>query len=161
MDGIDLVVDQWAQEKPDLDCSGMALIGRIMRLTVHCGNKILQCHKSYGLKPGEFDVLATLLRSGNNYCLTPSQLISAMMLTSGAMTNRLDKLEMKRLITRVHSKQDRRSVSIGLTEQGQSLINEVIEAHAKIQNELVASLSESEKPALNKLLKTWLSDFES
>jgi len=161
MDGIDLVIEQWAEEKPDLDCSGMALFGRIMRLTAHCGNKILQCHKSYGLKPGEFDVLATLLRSGNNYCLTPSQLISTMMLTSGAMTNRLDKLEIKGLITRIHSKQDRRSVSIALTELGKKLIDKVIKDHVKIQNSLISSLSESEKPALNTLLKTWLSDFES
>ena len=161
MDGLDLVVTQWEKEKPHLDCSSMELIGRVMRLSKHFETKLAQCHKSYNLKSGEFDVLATLLRSGEDYCLTPSMLINSMMLTSGAMTNRLDKLEMMGLIVRVHSKQDRRSVSVALSERGKTLINQVIIDHVKLQQELVESLSEKNKPALNKILKIWLGDFES
>jgi DNA-binding MarR family transcriptional regulator len=160
MDGLDRVVQQWSKEKPQLDTDAMQLIGRLMRLSKHFESQIALCHKSYGLKPGEFDVLATLLRSGGNYCLTPSQLINSMVLTSGAMTNRLDKLEIKGLIQRVHSKQDRRSVSVALSEIGILLISEVIEEHVKVQLQLVASMSESEKPVMNDMLKTWLGQFE-
>ncbi|WP_413701792.1 MarR family winged helix-turn-helix transcriptional regulator [Psychromonas sp. KJ10-10] len=160
MDGLDKVVQQWTKEKPHLETDAMQLIGRVMRLSKHFESRIALCHKSFGLKPGEFDVLATLLRSGDNYCLTPSQLINSMVLTSGAMTNRLDKLEIKGLIQRVHSKQDRRSVSVALSEAGIVLINEVIEEHVKVQLQLVSSLSETDKPLLNKMLKTWLGQFE-
>ncbi|WP_019612746.1 MarR family winged helix-turn-helix transcriptional regulator [Psychromonas ossibalaenae] len=161
MDGLERVTAQWAKEKPHLDTSAMQLIGRVMRLNKHFESKIALCHKSYDLKLGEFDVLATLLRSGNDYYLTPSQLISSMMLTSGAMTNRLDKLEAKGLIIRVHNKQDRRSISVALSEAGIKLTNEVIEQHVKVQQELVSSLSETDQPVLNQLLKTWIGQFES
>ncbi|MGL1957565.1 MAG: MarR family transcriptional regulator [Colwellia sp.] len=160
MDRLDLVANQWAKEKPHLDTSAMQLIGRVIHLSKHYENKIALCHKSYNLKLGEFDVLATLLRSGNDYCLTPSQLINSMMLTSGAMTNRLDKLEIKGLIKRVHCKQDRRSISVGLTKTGTALINELIEKHVKVQQTLVSSISETDKPHLNQLLKSLLAQFE-
>ncbi|AQS40305.1 transcriptional regulator, MarR family [Shewanella psychrophila] len=161
MDGLDRVVAQWKQEKPHLDSMPMSLIGRLMRLSKYLEAQIAECHKAYDLKPGEFDVIATLRRSGGDYCLTPSELIDSMMLTSGAMTNRLSRLESKGLIERVNSKEDRRSVSVALTEQGLSLIDRAIEDHSELQQELVASLSESEKPALNGLLKTWLAQYES
>jgi DNA-binding MarR family transcriptional regulator len=109
---------------------------------------------------GEFDVLATLRRNGKPYTLTPSVLLSSMMLTSGAMTNRLDKLESKDLIARVHSTEDRRSVSVGLTKKGLAIIDEAIEVHVKIQHKLVANLSDTELPELNQLFKTWLAGFE-
>lgn len=160
MDGLDLVVAQWAKEKPDLDCETMALIGRMLRLTKHYESKIAQCHKSFNLKSGEFDVLATLLRSGEPYCLTPSLLISSMMLTSGAMTNRLDRLEMRGLIERIHSKQDRRSVSVALTEQGKELINRALDEHVKVQHTLVAALSKSDRLELNGMLRSLLGQFE-
>lgn len=160
MDKLDRVVEQWEKEKPHLDTSAMQLIGRIMQLCKHFENQIALCHKSYNLKMGEFDVLATLRRSGNHYCLTPAQLINSMMLTSGAMTNRLDKLEIKGLIKRVHSKQDRRSVTVGLTETGIALINKVIEEHVNLQHELVSSLPEKDRSYLNGVLKTLLAQFD-
>ncbi|MEI6894359.1 MAG: MarR family transcriptional regulator [Colwellia sp.] len=160
MDKLDLVVDQWAKEKPHLDTSAMQLIGRVIHLSKHYESHIALCHKAYNLTLGEFDVLATLLRSGNGYCLTPSQLINSLMLTSGAMTNRLDKLEMKGLIERVHSKEDRRSISVSLSKKGTVLINEVIEEHVKVQQALVSSLAETDKASLNQALKTLLAPFE-
>lgn len=160
MDRLDHVAEQWAKEKPHLDTSAMQLIGRVMHLSKHYENQIALCHKAYDLKMGEFDVLATLRRAGNHYCLTPAQLINSMMLTSGAMTNRLDKLETKGLIKRTHSKQDRRSVSVGLTKTGVELINKLIVEHVDVQNELVSSLPEKEKLYLNGLLKTLLGKFE-
>ena len=98
MDAIDRVVEQWAKEKPDLETEPMAIMGRVMRIAKYMETQVADLHKQYDMKLGEFDVLATLRRSGKPYRLTPSELIGSMMLTSGAMTNRLDKLEAKGLI---------------------------------------------------------------
>ncbi|MDD8060137.1 MULTISPECIES: MarR family winged helix-turn-helix transcriptional regulator [Shewanella] len=160
MEDVDKVVAQWATEKPHLDTVPMALLGRFLRLHKHLEAEISACHKQFGLTMGEFDVLATLRRNGEPYILTPSILLSSMMLTSGAMTHRLDKLEAKQLIVRTHSTEDRRSVSVGLTNKGLTVIDAMIEQHVLVQHKLVASLSTSEVPALNQLLKTWLTAFE-
>ncbi|AZG74865.1 MarR family winged helix-turn-helix transcriptional regulator [Shewanella livingstonensis] len=160
MEDIDRVVAQWGEQKPHLDTAPMAILGRFLRLQKHIEAEISACHKQFDLTMGEFDVLATLRRAGQPYTLTPSGLLSSMMLTSGAMTNRLDKLESKHLIARVHSTEDRRSVSVGLTKKGLAVIDEAIEQHVLIQHKLVKSLPDSDVPALNQLLKTWLTGFE-
>jgi len=160
MDKIDLVVSQWAQEKPHLDTIPMALIGRLLRLSKHIENATVECHKSFGLRLGEFDVLATLRRSANHESLTPSELLEALLLTSGAMTNRLDKLQSKGLINRGLRNQDKRSISVSLTPAGRVLIDEAIEAHVQVQHSLVSVLNEQDKSELNDSLKTWLSGFE-
>lgn len=106
MDAIDRAVSQWGTERPGLNTIPMAMIGRLMRLSKILESRIAEVHKKYDLKMGEFDVLATLRRAGAPYRLTPSELLSSMLLTSGAMTNRLDKLESKNLILRQHSQAD-------------------------------------------------------
>ncbi len=160
MDAIDRVVSQWAKEKPELDTEPMAIMGRLMRIAKHMENHVAELHKRYDLKMGEFDVLATLRRSGQPYRLTPSELISSMMLTSGAMTNRLDKLEKKGLIVREHSKEDRRSVTVELTAKGFELIDSLIEQHLQAQHELMGSLSSAEKGQVNQALKLLLPQYE-
>ena len=160
MDAIDRVVDQWAKEKPELETEPMAMMGRIMRIAKYMETQVAELHKKYDMKLGEFDVLATLRRSGKPYRLTPSELIGSMMLTSGAMTNRLDKLEAKGLISREHSKEDRRSVSVQLTKDGLILIDQMMTEHVETQKKLVKSLSASQKKNTNQLLKAWLSAYE-
>ncbi|CAK1743753.1 MULTISPECIES: MarR family winged helix-turn-helix transcriptional regulator [Vibrio] len=160
MDAIDRVVEQWAKEKPELETEPMAMMGRIMRIAKYMETQVAELHKKYDMKLGEFDVLATLRRSGKPYRLTPSELIGSMMLTSGAMTNRLDKLEAKGLISREHSKEDRRSVSVQLTKDGLILIDQMMTEHVETQKKLVKSLSASQKKNTNQLLKTWLSAYE-
>ncbi|MBT9243513.1 MarR family winged helix-turn-helix transcriptional regulator [Vibrio splendidus] len=160
MDAIDRVVEQWAKEKPELETEPMAMMGRIMRIAKYMETQVAELHKKYDMKLGEFDVLATLRRSGKPYRLTPSELIGSMMLTSGAMTNRLDKLEAKGLISREHSKEDRRSVSVQLTKDGLVLIDQMMTEHVETQKKLVKSLSTSQKKNTNQLLKTWLSAYE-
>ncbi|MCG9629308.1 MULTISPECIES: MarR family transcriptional regulator [Vibrio] len=160
MDAIDRVVEQWAKEKPDLETEPMAIMGRVMRIAKYMETQVADLHKQYDMKLGEFDVLATLRRSGKPYRLTPSELIGSMMLTSGAMTNRLDKLEAKGLISREHSKEDRRSVSVKLTKSGLTLIDEMMTEHVEMQKKLVKTLSASQKKNTNQLLKTWLSAYE-
>ncbi|MGF1695418.1 MarR family transcriptional regulator [Vibrio lamellibrachiae] len=161
MDAIERVVEQWATEKPELDTQPMAMLGRLLRVSKHLETHVAEKHKQYDLKLGEFDVLATLRRSGKPYSLTPSELIDSMMLTSGAMTNRLDKLEKKGLIERTHSKEDRRSVFVKLTKDGLVLIDEMMTEHVAVQTSLVDSLSATQKKQLNQLLTTWLAQFES
>jgi DNA-binding MarR family transcriptional regulator len=160
MDAIDRVVEQWAKQKPELDTDPMAMMGRLMRIAKYMETKVADLHKKYDLKLGEFDVLATLRRSGKPYRLTPSELIDTMMLTSGAMTNRLDKLENKGLISREHSKEDRRSVTVQLTQDGLALIDKLIEEHADVQKSLVKSMTAAQKKQANQLLKVWLSQYE-
>ncbi|MFA0241840.1 MULTISPECIES: MarR family winged helix-turn-helix transcriptional regulator [Vibrio] len=160
MDAIDRVVEQWAKEKPELETEPMAMMGRIMRIAKYMETQVAELHKNYDMKLGEFDVLATLRRSGKPHQLTPSELIGSMMLTSGAMTNRLDKLEAKGLISREHSKEDRRSVSVLLTKDGLILIDQMMTEHVEMQKKLVKSLSASQKKNTNQLLKAWLSAYE-
>ncbi|MEI6895390.1 MAG: MarR family transcriptional regulator [Colwellia sp.] len=160
MDKIDNVIKQWALEKPLLDTEPMALIGRLLRISKHIEANISTFHKHFGLTFGEFDVLATLRRSANHNGLTPSELLDELLLTSGAMSNRLDKLQSKKLIDRVPSEFDKRSVSVALTDKGRILIDQVIEAHVQLQQTLVSALSKSQKISLNGALKTWLADFE-
>jgi len=160
LDKLDLVVEQWQKEKPHLDTTPMALIGRLLRISKHIETGITQCHKNFSLTSGEFDVLATLRRAANKSCLTPSELIDALLLTSGAMTNRLDKLVDKGLVSRCHSEEDRRSVTVSLTVQGRLLIDEVIEVHVSVLDELIKSLSSEDKLVLNGTLNKWLEQFE-
>ncbi len=160
MDAIDRVLEQWAKEKPDLETEAMAMMGRVMRIAKYMETEVAELHKRYDLKLGEFDVLATLRRSGEPYLLTPSELIGSLMLTSGAMTNRLDKLEGKGLIARAHSKEDRRSVTVELTKKGLILIDEMIIEHVETQKRLVQSLTDNQKQSANALLKVWLKEYE-
>ncbi len=160
MDAVDRVIKQWAAEKPNLDTEPMAIIGRFIRISKYLESEVAKLHKRYDLKLGEFDVLATLRRSGEPYSLTPSELINSMMLTSGAMTNRLDKLAAKALICREHSQQDRRSVSVQLTAQGLELIDQLVEEHVIIQQGLVEKIPPEQRGEVNMLLKGWLAHFE-
>lgn len=161
LDGVDRLTAQWAKEKPQLDTLPMAILGRLMRIHKYLESQLTACHKQFGISMGEFDVLATLRRSGEPYRLTPSELLAAMMLTSGAMTNRVDGLEKKGLVSRTHCLQDRRSVTVGLTASGLALIDEAIESHVELQHTLIKPLSLDEKHQLNHFLKLWLVDFES
>ncbi len=160
MDAIDRALLQWDKERPDLNTKPMAMLGRLMRLSKILEARIAEVHKKYDLKMGEFDVLATLRRAGSPYRLTPSELLASMLLTSGAMTNRLDKLENKGLIVRHHSKADRRSIEVELSDKGLQLANEVIVEHVMTQENLVSSLSPDEQEQIGQCLKLWLQKFE-
>jgi len=161
LDKLDIVVAQWHQQKPTLETGPMALIGRLLRISKHIETRIVQCHREVGLSLGEFDVLAALRRSANKAYLTPSELIDALLLTSGAMTNRLDKLCDKGLISRNHSEQDRRSITVQLTDAGYALIEQAIQNHVQVLDELISGLNEEEATLLNATFKKWLTQFES
>jgi DNA-binding MarR family transcriptional regulator len=160
-DSVDTIITQWRNENSEADLLPMAILGRLAKLGKYIDNDILHCHDRYNLRQGEFDVLATLRRSGKPYSLTPSALYQSMMLTSGAMTSRLDRLETKGLIRREHSKSDRRSVLVTLTSEGKKKIDTVLPAHINTQHDLLAGMNQQDRESLSELLKRWLMQLET
>ena len=159
-DHVDFIVAQWQQERPDLDIWPMEAIGRISRLANHIRQEINELHKEFGLAGGEFDVLATLLRSGPPYRLTPTVLFKSAMLTSGAMTNRLNRLEERGLIERLPDPDDRRSLLVQLSSSGHELISNAVTRHVQLQARLLKALEPEQQQQLNDLLRQWLISFE-
>lgn len=159
-DDIDNIVEQWQQLGLDTDFSTVAIIARILRINKNLESRMAKLHREYDLKQGEFDVLAALKRS-TEAALTPSQLYQTMLLSSGAMTSRLDRLEKKQLIQRQHCTQDRRSIKVSLTEQGTQLVNRAYPAHFELIESFLSPMSAKDKQALANLLKTSLQHIES
>ena len=160
MDHVDNVIEQWRCEKPHLNTQSMATVGRIKRLSLFFGREMEKTFKSFGLNAASFDMLATLLRSGPPYTLSPSELMASTMVTSGTMTNRIDQLEKAGLITRTQSESDKRSVMITLNEKGHSLINKAILSHVETLDGLTSMLSGTEAAILNNILKKMNVHFE-
>ncbi|CRL59400.1 MarR family transcriptional regulator [Proteus mirabilis] len=160
MDRIDRITEQWQRERPDLDISPMGLIGRLGNITLHLSREMEKVFSQFGLNTSSFDVLATLRRAGNPYTLSPGEMLSTLMVTSGTMTNRIDQLEKAGWVIRKVNPEDGRSFLVSLTPQGLELINQVIEAHVNNQKRLVAGLSQQEQQALNELLKVFLNSLE-
>lgn len=158
MDRADMAVQQWAQERPDLPSLPMAVFGRISEAS----ERVLREHMNplfanAGLQPGEFDVLATLRRSGPPFMLSPTRLYEATMISSGGMTNRLDRLEKAGLVERRPDPSDRRGKLIALTERGRTLIDETIGLHVANELRLLKVLSPPEQEQLNILLAKLIS----
>lgn len=161
MDHVDKILAQWNAERPDLDVASMGTMGRLKRLSDHLSRALSRVYQAYGLNPASFDVLATLRRSGAPYALTPSALIEWTMVSSGTMTNRLDRLEAAGLIERKTNPADGRGSLVALTNKGFQLIDEVVGAHVANQNRLTAALSLQERAALDCGLRAWLAVFEA
>ncbi|CCO47369.1 MarR family transcriptional regulator [Vibrio nigripulchritudo ATCC 27043] len=160
MDKVDTILRQWREQRPDLDPSSMAILGRISQLRDHIAPKLNKTFSEFGLNSGEFDVLMTLRRSGDPYTLCPHNLLQSMMLTSGAMTNRIDKLESKGLVVRSADPNDRRGVQVSLTEEGLALANKAVEAHIENSETILTGLDKEERDALAILLSKLLASQE-
>ncbi len=160
MDRVDKVIKQWAQERPDLDVSSMELIGRLARIYKFLGLGMTLTFTEHGLNAANFDVLATLRRSGPPYALSPNDLISSTMVTSGTMTNRIDQLTRAGLVERIKNPDDGRSVVVSLTKAGFKLIDAAVTDHVATQEQLTSGLSKDEQKRLNTLLKKFLQSLE-
>ncbi|MBG2914551.1 MarR family winged helix-turn-helix transcriptional regulator [Proteus terrae] len=160
MDRIDKITKQWQRERPDLDVSPMGLIGRLGNITLHLSREMEKIFSQFGLNTSSFDVLATLRRAGAPYTLSPGEMLSTLMVTSGTMTNRIDQLEKAGWVIRKVNPEDGRGFLVSLTPEGLELINQVIEAHVENQKRLVSGLSQQEQQALNQLLKVFLKILE-
>lgn len=155
-DHVDRILQQWQHERPELDPLAMSIFGRLWRLSAIASKAVEHVHLQFGLTQPEFDVLATLRRSGEPYTLSPTALYTLLMLSSGAMTNRLDKLEARGLIYREPSPEDRRSMLVALTKAGLALINDTMTAHVANEQRLLHSLDHSQQQELANLLRTLL-----
>ena len=128
-DAVDAILAQWARERPDLDASPMGPIGRIKRCAALIEHRLDTNFAQFGLSLWEFDMLAALRRSGAPYRLSPTELFSTLMVTSGTMTHRLKRLEASGWIARVPNALDARSMLVELTESGFALIDRAVELH--------------------------------
>ena len=154
MDRAAKAVEQWNRERPDLDVSPMAVLGRLNEAaSLIARDRLAPLFARFGLQSGEFDVLATLRRSGAPYALTPTALYEATMVTSGAMTNRLDRLENAGLIARGPHPNDRRGIVVQLTEKGLTLIDEAVTAHVANEHQVLSGLAQAERETLSELLE--------
>ncbi len=160
-DHVDLIQAQWARENPDLDTSPMGVIGRISRISRHLDQLLQKNYSLFDLNGGEFDVLATLRRAGHPYQLTPTQLFNSLMLSSGAMTNRLDRLENAGLIKRMPNPNDRRGILVTLTKQGFELMDKAYPAHIANEQKILTPLNTTEQAVLTDLLRKLLLSFEA
>lgn len=152
-DGVDLIIEQWRRERPELDPSPIGVIGRISRLARELEQRLELVYRERGLEPGWYDVLATLRRAGPPYRLRPTEFTSALMLTSSGTTKRLDRLEQAGLIQRAPDPQDRRGTLITLTTAGRELVDGTTEAHLENERRLLGALSEADRRRLADLLR--------
>ncbi len=151
-DPIDLILKQWANERSELDSSGFAVVGRILLL-----GKVLESRVTRALAPlslGAFDILATLRRQGTPFRLTPTQLSRATLLTSGAITGRLDRLEKAKLVRRSADPTDRRGVRVALTDKGRELIDRAIVTRFDESLDAVRQMPKADQLALADLLRS-------
>ncbi|MFE9173609.1 MarR family winged helix-turn-helix transcriptional regulator [Streptomyces kebangsaanensis] len=155
-DAVDAIIDQWAAVRPDLDTAGMEVFGRIFRLSRAMGERMEKAYAPYGVSRGEFDVLATLRRSGAPHTLSPRQLSATLMLTTGGMTGRLDKLEGAGLLRRSPDPHDRRGLQVTLTDKGLRLIDEAVGAGLAAQTEALSALDTERAGQLADLLRELL-----
>ncbi|GAB3954563.1 MarR family transcriptional regulator [Kribbella albertanoniae] len=155
-DHVDLILEQWGEQRPDLDASPMAVLGRLKRLAQVADNQLRANFARHGLDSASFDVLATLRRSNSEHRLTPAGLMRSSMVTSGAITQRLDRLEARGLVTRTPSETDGRGVQVTLTAKGLRLIDGVLPGHLQTEETLLAALSKAERKQLADTLRTLL-----
>ncbi|MFC6354993.1 MarR family winged helix-turn-helix transcriptional regulator [Luethyella okanaganae] len=161
-DRVAQIMAEWARERPDLDVAPQGVIGRLHRLANHLREDLDAVYRRFDLSEGEFDVLATLRRAGAPFERTPGELTASTMVTTGAMTKRLDRLERRGLVTRRRSEADGRGRVIALTSSGRGLIDEAFTAHIANEHRLVdEALPTGQAAALEQLLAGWLARYES
>ena len=160
-DLVDEILAQWKKERPDLDASPMGILGRVARLQKYILKSLEGVFNDHGLNAGEFDVLATLRRSGKPYQLTPTELYNSMMVSSGTMTNRVDKLEKRGLVERLADERDRRGTLISLTDKGLDIIEKVVTAHVETGHHILSALEKAEIEKLAALMRQLLVSMEN
>ena len=157
-DHVDRLLEQWAEQRPDLDVSPMGVIGRLSRLSRLVDLELRRTFARHDLDGASFDVLATLRRSGP---LTPSALMASSMITSGAVTQRVDRLAARGLVARTPSESDGRSFEITLTDEGHALIDRALPDHVATEHRLLSALSQRERDELAATLRALLESLES
>ncbi|MEV4381632.1 MarR family transcriptional regulator [Streptosporangium sp. NPDC049644] len=161
LDHVARIQQEWARERPDLDVSPQGVIGRLHRLAGHLTEQLCVVYRRYELGEGEFDVLATLRRAGAPFERAPGELAAFTMVTTGAMTKRIDRLERNGLVARRPSESDGRGRVVALTPAGKELIDRAFTEHMRNERRLLDELTPEEAAHLESLLTTWLARFET
>ncbi|MDV7340490.1 MarR family transcriptional regulator [Terasakiella sp. A23] len=149
---IDDILAQWRTERPDIDPTSMAICGDIWRAGEILRQGVMANLKNYDLDFPQFDVILTLRRQGRGETLSPSVLAKEMMLSTSAMTNRLDRLEKRGLIERITDPNDRRGLKIALTDAGFEMVEGLVVSHVATEDKMLENLSAEESETLRKLL---------
>ena len=152
-DEVDRLVAAWRRERPDMDVSPMHVLSRVSRLAHHLDRARKQAFASHHLEAWEFDVLSALRRSGKPYQLSPGQLVHETLVTSGTMTNRVDRLVTRGLVERSPDPEDRRGVQVRLSTAGRKAVDGAIEALLTDEKQLLSSLTKAEAATLADALR--------
>ena len=155
MDAVAYFMQQWADERPELDVTPMATIGRLSRLAALVQVRLDAVFAEHDLQSWEFDVLASLRRSGPPYSLTAGELDRTMMITSGTTTHRITRLEARGFVERVRDEDDRRVVHVGLTAQGRDVCDAVQDVHMENERAILALLGDDETRRLTQSLEAF------
>ncbi len=158
-DDVDAIVAAWRRERPDLDVQPLEVLSRVTRLARHLDQARAQAFDSHGLDGWEFDVLAALRRTGEPYSLSPGQLATQTLVTSGTMTNRVDRLVDRGFVQRSPDPHDRRGVRVQLTDAGLLAVDGAFTDLLKREHSLLDSLDERERSALAELLRDLMGQF--
>jgi DNA-binding MarR family transcriptional regulator len=160
-DEVDRLVSAWRRERPDLDVEPLEVLSRISRLARHLDRARRAAFAEHSLEPWEFDVLTALRRAGAPYQLSPGQLLTQTLVTSGTMTNRIDRLAGKGLVQRLPDPGDRRGVLVRLTESGQHSADEALAGLLDHERALLAELSTAQRGELAGLLRQLVAPFDN
>lgn len=155
------MIEQWRHERPEIDADGMALVPRVIRLAHLYDAEMARASRSFGLKPGWLDVLSALRRIGTPYRMSATDLARSVLLSSGGMTNRLDRMEEAELVRRRPDPADRRGVLVELTARGRTVIDAAIDTHLALYEELVGgALTKADQRRFIELLRKQTLAFE-
>jgi DNA-binding MarR family transcriptional regulator len=160
-DEVDDLVAAWQAERPDLDVQPLQVLSRVSRLTRHLDRARRSAFAGHGLEPWEFDVLAALRREGPPYELSPGALLRTTLVTSGTMTNRVDRLEQAGLVRRRPDPHDRRGVLVTLTAAGQTRVDAALASLLEAEQALLAGLPEDSRRTLAGLLRVLLAPLDA
>ena len=160
-DHVDHIVEQWIRERPDLDPSPIGIVGRISRLSRSIDRQLQQVFDVHDLEAWEYDVLAALRRTGPPFALTAGELLGALMITSGTVTNRIDRLEQRGFVQRTKVQSDKRIVRVELTDAGYAVIERAVVDHLDNETELLEVLTATERRQLERTLRKLLGALES
>jgi len=152
-DEVDRITRAWRRERPDLDVSPLEVLSRVTRLARHLDRDRAAAFAEHDLEPWEFDVLAALRRAGAPYQLSPGRLLHETLVTSGTMTNRVDRLAGRGLVDRLPDPGDRRGVLVRLTAEGRSTVDAAFEELLAHERDLLAALPADDRATLATLLK--------
>ncbi len=159
-DEVDRLVEAWQRERADLDLRPMEVLSRVTRLGHHLDRARRQAFTEHGVESWEFDVLAALRRAGPPYELSPGRLIKETLVTSGTMTNRVDRLAARGLVERLPDPHDRRGVLVRLTPAGRRTVDGALDALLSRERDLLGGLDAADQRALAGLLRTLTAPFE-